>query len=110
MANPRVKTTCKRCGQRREHYTRKNKTRVSPCVTCSTELATERAQAKATDPAFVEKRRAQYARYNASKKGMARLKRSRSGIGRVPEQDELSESEPAEDGKGAEDLSMKGFL
>ena len=110
MANPRVDAKCKRCGQQREHYTRKDGTRVSPCVTCSSELATERARAKAADPAFVERRRAQYARYNASKKGVARLKRSRSGIGRVPAQDELSESEPTEDGKGAEDLSMQGFL
>ena len=76
--NPRIFAICKRCGFEREHYTRKTGTqKVSPCVMCSREQAATRAAAKADDPAWVERRKAQYERYNRSKKGLERTKRSR---------------------------------
>jgi hypothetical protein len=51
--------------------------KVSPCVTCSRQLAAEREAAKAADETHAEKRRETYRRYNHSAKGQARTDRHR---------------------------------
>lgn len=79
MSRERVFATCKRCGFERDHYTRKNGTKVSPCVMCSRQLAAERAAKQAEDPEAIEARRVVYRRYNSSDKGRARMHRHRTG-------------------------------
>lgn len=95
---------CKRCSREGAHYTRKNGTKVSPCVACSTEKAAARAAAKVFDDAHREKRRKAYQRYNGSDKGKARLARHRN---RPPEAtpDEAEEPGPA----SRASMMMEGF-
>jgi hypothetical protein len=81
VSRPRLFATCKRCSFEREHYTRADGTKVSPCVMCSRELAAKREEAKAADPDHAAKRREVYRRYNNSEKGRARLHKHRAGEG-----------------------------
>lgn len=71
----RVTAVCNRCEKEGEHYTRKDGSKVSPCVACSKALAAERAAKHVDDPNAVVARREAYRRYNASAKGKARLAR-----------------------------------
>ena len=77
MPNPRIAAYCNRCGFERPHSTRSSGAVVRPCVLCSRAMAAKRAERKAEDPEWQERRRQQYAKYNASEKGKARLARAR---------------------------------
>ena len=101
MANARDIASCKRCGNEGDHYTRSNGSKVSPCVVCSKSAAKAAVTAKADNPDYIDKRRAQYKRYNDSTKGKARLTRSK----RHPRSEGDDESEAA--GRAA--LMMSGF-
>ena len=100
MANVRIIAKCKRCGVEGEHYTRKNGTKVSPCVACAIAATKARAAENAEDQDYVDKRREQYRRYNESEKGRARLAKHRN----KPESDG-EEPEPA----GRNVVAMAGF-